>query len=71
MKADDVKEFRRLTDENGWLKRMVADQTLNTEILKEIARENSEPAGGCSKKNTAEKPYDARNGVTITLSGLL
>lgn len=50
MKADDVKEFRRLTDEKGWLKRMVADQTLNTEILKEIARENSEPAGGCSKK---------------------
>lgn len=43
MKADDAKELRRLKDENGRLKRMVADQALDIEILKEVARENSEP----------------------------
>ena len=38
MKADDAKELRRLKDENGRLKRMVADQALDIEILKEVAR---------------------------------
>ena len=40
MKADDAKELRRLKDENGRLKRMVADQALDIEMLKEIARGN-------------------------------
>ena len=39
MKADDAKELRRLKDENGRLKRMVADQALDIEILKEVARD--------------------------------
>jgi len=38
MKADDAKELRRLKDENGRLKRMVADQALDIEMLKEVAR---------------------------------
>ena len=38
MKADDAKELRRLREENGRLKRMVADQALDIEILKEVAR---------------------------------
>ena len=38
MKADDAKELRRLRDENGRLKRMVADQALDIEMLKEVAR---------------------------------
>ncbi len=38
MKADDAKELRRLKDENSRLKRMVADQALDIEILKEVAR---------------------------------
>jgi len=38
MKADDAKELRRLKEENGRLKRMVADQALDIEILKEVAR---------------------------------
>ena len=38
MKADDAKELRRLKDENGRLKRMVADQALDIEILREVAR---------------------------------
>jgi len=40
MKADDAKELRRLKDENGRLKRMVADQALDIEMLKEVAGGN-------------------------------
>jgi putative transposase len=38
MKADDAKELRRLRDENGRLKRVVADLTLDNQMLKEVAR---------------------------------
>lgn len=40
MKADDAKELRRLRDENVRLKRMVADQALDIEMLKEVTRGN-------------------------------
>ena len=40
MKADDVKELRKLRDENQRLKRMVADQALDLEILREVAQGN-------------------------------
>jgi putative transposase len=39
MKADDAKELKRLKDENNRLKRMVADQALDIEMLKEVARD--------------------------------
>ena len=38
MKADDAKELRRLKDENGRLKRMVADLSLDNQILREVAQ---------------------------------
>ena len=38
MKADEAKELRQLRDENGRLKRMVADQALDIEMLKEVAK---------------------------------
>ncbi len=38
MKADDAKELKRLKDENLRLKRMVANQALDLEMLKEVAR---------------------------------
>jgi putative transposase len=38
MKADDAKQLRRLKDENGRLKRLVADLTLDNQMLNEIAR---------------------------------
>ena len=38
MKADDAKELRRLKDENTRLKRLVADLTLDNQMLKEVAR---------------------------------
>lgn len=40
MKADEAKELRQLRDENARLKRMVADQALDIEMLKEIAKGN-------------------------------
>jgi putative transposase len=40
MKADDVKRLKELEVENGRLKRIVADQTLEVAALKEIARGN-------------------------------
>ena len=40
MKADDATELRRLKDENGRLTRMVADQALDIQMLKEAARGN-------------------------------
>ena len=43
MKADDAKELRRLKDENGRLKRMVADLSLDNQMLKEVAKETSKP----------------------------
>jgi len=40
MKADDARELRKLRDENLRLKRMVADQALDLEVLREVARGN-------------------------------
>ena len=40
MKANDAKELRRLKDENSRLKRLVADLTLDNQMLKEVARGN-------------------------------
>ncbi len=40
MKADDVKRLKELELENARLKRIVADQTLEVQALKEIARGN-------------------------------
>ena len=40
MKAEDVKRLRELERENAQLKRIVADQVLEVQALKEIARGN-------------------------------
>jgi putative transposase len=40
MKAQDAKRLKELERENGRLKRIVADQALNIDALKEIARGN-------------------------------
>ncbi len=40
MKAEEAKELRQLRDENGRLKRMVADLSLDIQMLKEVARGN-------------------------------
>jgi putative transposase len=40
MKADDVKRLKELEVENAKLKRIVADQVLDIEGLKELARGN-------------------------------
>ena len=40
MKADDVKRLKELEQENARLKRIVADQVLENQALKEIAKGN-------------------------------
>jgi putative transposase len=40
MKAEEAKELRHLRDENLRLKRMVADQALDIQMLKEVAKGN-------------------------------
>jgi hypothetical protein len=40
MKADDAKRLKELERENQRLKRIVADQALNIDALKEISRGN-------------------------------
>jgi putative transposase len=40
MKADDVKRLKELERENGRLKRIVADQALENQALKEISKGN-------------------------------
>ena len=40
MKADDVKRLKELERENQRLKRIVADQALNMDALKEVAKGN-------------------------------
>lgn len=40
MKADEAKKLRHLRDENRRLKHLVADLTLDNQMLKEVARGN-------------------------------
>ncbi len=40
MKAEEAKELRHLRDENCRLKQLVADLTLDNQMLKEVARGN-------------------------------
>ena len=48
MKADDVKRLKELEAENAKLKRIVADQLLDIEGLKELSRGNFEPGASTS-----------------------
>ena len=43
MKADDAKELRKLRKENQRLKKIVADQALDIDMLRELNRENFNP----------------------------
>ena len=43
MKADDAKKLKELEKENQRLKRIVADQALDIDMLKELNRETSDP----------------------------
>jgi putative transposase len=38
MEVDDVRELRALRDENQRLKRLVADQALNIDVLKDVIK---------------------------------
>ena len=40
MKANDAKRLKELESENAWLKKLVANQALDIDMLKEIAEGN-------------------------------
>ena len=40
MKSEEARRLKQLEDENGRLKKLVADQALDIQMLKEIARGN-------------------------------
>lgn len=40
MKSEEAKRLKQLEDENGRLRKLVADQALDIQMLKEIARGN-------------------------------
>jgi putative transposase len=40
MKSEEAKRLKQLEDENGRLKKLVADQALDIQMLKEIAKGN-------------------------------
>ena len=43
MELDEVRELKALREENDRLKRLVADQALNIQVLKEVNSKNGEP----------------------------
>ena len=55
MKADDVKRLRELEKENARLKRIVADQALDIDMLGDLSRGASEPGAppGCGRGSPA------------------
>jgi len=54
LEPSDVKRLRQLEQENGRLKKMVADRDLEIDVLKEITRKNGRrtraPAAGCVRR---------------------
>lgn len=44
MAVSDVRELRRLQDENGRLKKLLAERDLEVEVMKEIQAKSGEPA---------------------------
>ena len=56
MKADDVKRLKELEAENARLKRIVADQVLENQALREVNREIGEPAAPAPGRPDAPGP---------------
>ncbi len=56
MKADDVKRLKELERENTRLKAIVADQALECQALKEVARETGEPGPSAGGGRDALRP---------------
>ena len=56
MKANDAKRLKELERENQQLKRIVADQVLENQALKEIAREIGRPGPSAPGGRDAPRP---------------
>ena len=67
----DVKRLRQLEQENGRLKKMVADRDLEIDVLKEITRKNGKrmcaPAAGRSNASPDATAWERANSVSIPI----
>ena len=66
MKADDAKRLKELERQNARLKRIVADQALDIDMLKEVNRETSDP--GSSPASSRCSPGTVRGVATSSVS---
>lgn len=57
----ELRQLRQLQEENGRLKRLVADLTLDKQILSEVIRKNSE-----ASSSPGDCPLDPQNGTRLT-----
>jgi hypothetical protein len=60
LELDEVKELKALRDENARFKRLVADQLLNIQVLKEVNEKNGEPVA-----KTLRGPKRGRGGPVL------
>ena len=67
MKADDAKRLKELERENARLKRIVADQALDIDALREVAKETFEP--GTSARCGRDAPGPVRHVAAARVSG--
>ena len=65
MEIDELKELKALRDENARLKRIVADQVLNIQVLKEVNSKN-----GKLVAETPRRPRRGSGGHVFAASGV-
>jgi putative transposase len=54
MDTDAAKELKELREQNGRLKRLLAEAELEKDALREVAKENSEPSCQASRRGHAQ-----------------
>jgi transposase-like protein len=69
MKSDDVKRLKELERENGRLKRIVADQALNIDALKEVAKGTGRPGPPASGGRDGLRPPGRQRASGLPVPG--
>lgn len=65
LELSEVKELKALREENARLRRVVADQVLNIQVLKEVNAKNGEPVAEAPRS-----PRRGRGGLVFPASGV-
>jgi putative transposase len=69
MKSEEAKPLKQLEDENGRLKKLVADQALDIQMLKEITKGNwPAPSHDALPLNNSKRRFQCRNVVLVACS---